>query len=367
MADTKKPENNILGTILRGTQVLAPLGGSIGGLVLSKDELKKQQQSMEETAKLFEQAGLPPDLSRQLALQQYQAGPMMSPYLEDDLQIGPSSVAGMEISPEGRQTQMEALEAYKQMASLGLSPTDRASLNKVRDEVAAQSEGRRQQILQQMQSRGLSGSGQELASLIASGQQGSQQASQEADRLASLTFEGRRAALSSMGSLGREMRAGDFEEEKTRRTAQDLFQKYATDNSIQRQQRNVAQQNLAQLQNVGRQHSILDKNTEEYNKELQRQNEAKNNAYKLMLDRAKLGSDTYKGVGEYYGKQAGNIQKASSDIGTQVGGLAKDIYENELFGNTKEETTPKESTTPIVKSDGGIDWFALSKKISNMV
>lgn len=336
-------ENKTLDNILKGVQIAAPLGGTILGGILSKEEREKQKQNIEQTAKLFEESGLPPDLSKQLALQQFQTGPLLNPFLEENVDIGPSSVASMQVSPEGRQTQMEALEAYKQLASLGLSPTDRASLNKVRDEVAAQSEGKRQQILQQMMSRGVSGSGQELAAQLSAEQQGSQQASREADRLAALAFEGRRSALANMGSMGTQVRSNDFEEEKTRRTAQDLFQQYATQNSISRQQRNVASQNLAEAGNIGRQQGTSDKNVAMANAEMDRQNKAKQEMYQQMLNRASAGQGVYSNLGQYYGNQAANQQQNVSNIGQQVGSIAKNLGDSGLLSSIfgKSTETPK--------------------------
>lgn len=322
MADANE-KSGIFGSILKGTRVLAPLGGSILGGVLSKDQREAAQQQIEQTTKLFQEAGLPPDTARQLALQQYQVGPLVDPILEEELNLGPSAVSEMQIPGVGRETQMEALEAYKQLASLGLSPTDRASLNKLRDQVASQTEGKRQQILQQMQQRGLAGSGQELAAQLASSQAGAEQASEESDRLASLAFEGRRAALNSLGAMGGQLRSSDFNEELKKKEAQDLFKRYAFENSSARQQRNVAQQNLAEAGNVARQQKIADRNVELTNVEAARQREAERQRYLDMMNRSATGKSIYGDLSKYYQDQAKQTQQNVSTIGKEIGTVAK--------------------------------------------
>ena len=74
-------------------------------------------------------------------------------------------------------------EKYKEQGEQGLTAIDRAALADIQNELARQERGQREAILANMAQRGISGSGQELASSLLAGQESAQRASQEGTRL----------------------------------------------------------------------------------------------------------------------------------------------------------------------------------------
>ena len=80
--------------------------------------------------------------------------------------------------PRLRQAQMRALDSLQEIGQGGMSVGDRGALQQIQGEQAAAEKGQRDAILQNAQSRGVAGSGMELAAQLMNQQASAGQASQ---------------------------------------------------------------------------------------------------------------------------------------------------------------------------------------------
>jgi hypothetical protein len=312
-----------LGLIGAGTSVL---GGGLGYL-FGGDDRDKADKLMAKVQSEIDAIGAPPDVAKALILQRFQQAGMYTPQLEQAIEAGPSKVAGIKENAELGKAQMGALQLLQQRGSTGLSPEDRAALNQVRGEVQRDSNAKTQSILQQMQARGMGGSGAELIAQLQAGQSGDDRASAEGDRLAAQASQNALQALTQSGQLAGNIRGQDFDINKQRAAAEDEINRFNTQNAISRQTRNVGSTNQASQYNLSNAQQISNANTEAANAELQRQRAAQMQVYQAKLDAAKAKAGAAQTGANYAQGQAAATQQsisgAASGINAGLNALAK--------------------------------------------
>jgi hypothetical protein len=165
-----------------------------------------------------------------------------------------TEMANISLDPRMRQAQMEALQRLQGLSKEGYGLEDKAAIQGALNDQAMQERAQRQAVMQNMQARGMGGSGAELAQQLSAQQGGANRASQQTTDLA---VEGRRRALEAMmqgaGLAGR-MESQDFDRASQIAQAKDAVNRFNTQNQVQRAYHNndVVNQGL-QYNNQGRQ------------------------------------------------------------------------------------------------------------------
>lgn len=307
--------------------IASQVGGSIVGGIEAGNKRDAAQAAMEAAYKEIESVGAPPDLSREIVLKHFQRAGVLTPEVENSIDAGFSKVAQIQEDPSTRDASVNALRMLQQRGQLGLSPEDRAAFNKIRNQVASETEGKRQQILQSFAARGQGGSGAELATQMAAAQQGTQQASEEGDRMAATSSARALQAMSEAGKLGSQIRGQDFDVANTKAQAEDAIRRFNTQNAIGMQQRNVDRRQMVQGANLGEQQRVMDANTMMDNNERMRQEMARRQYWQDKLEYGKAKATSYKEQAGYNNAQAdrtaGNWQKVGSGIAAGIGSAYK--------------------------------------------
>lgn len=307
-----------------GGSIGSILGGLIGNNVAQGDTDQKNQFAGQAYQDLIN-AGLPPDQAKAVLINQYKQAGTLTPQLEQSINAGPSAVQGISEDPQTRAAQMQALGLLQQRATGGLNPEDQAKFNQLRQQAQSDAQAKQAQIMQNYQQRGLGGGGAELAARL-SGQQGSanQEASQ-GDQLAATASQNALQAALQSGNLGGQVRGQDFSNAMAKSQAQDMMNRFNTQNQVAQQQRNVASQNQAQAQNLANSQNISNANTNAANQELYRQQNAQEQYYQDMLNRAKVLSGADWAQSGRFAQNAQNTQNQYGQIGGalgQLGGMA---------------------------------------------
>jgi len=153
------------------------------------------------------------------------------------------------------------LAAMKARSRGGLTLQDKADLMTAQEQIDKQQSGVQKSILANMQARGQTGNGQEIALRMAANQQGTQQASSNALQVAAQSRNTALQALKESAVMGRQIGQDQMEFDKMKADATDSTRR----SNLERQQAtmryNVGNRNTAQQGNVGRNNSIMDKNT----------------------------------------------------------------------------------------------------------
>lgn len=238
-----------------------------------------------EAAALAAQAGaafnglsIPEIEAQKLYLEQLQQQGLLTPELEQSILQGDSAYAGISTDPRLKQAQLDALSSLRDVGSSGgMNMEDRARLSQVQSESGRAEKASRDAITQNMQSRGIGGSGFELAAQL-SNQQGSAERAAQAGL--EVNAQAQKRALEAMmqaGTLGGQMQSQDFSQQAQKANATDAISQFNAQNRTNAQARNVASQNSAQATNLSEKQRLSDQNAamrnsqQQYNKELLQQ------------------------------------------------------------------------------------------------
>ena len=126
----------------------------------------------------------------------------------------------------GRSAQANALQQMQDIASQGgLTSADRARLQDIRNQEAIAEKGQRESILQNAQSRGVAGSGLELAQQLAAQQGGATRASSRDLGVADIAQQRALAAIQNSAQIGGNLQGQDYQ----RASAQDEINRFNTE------------------------------------------------------------------------------------------------------------------------------------------
>ena len=300
------------------------LGGLVGGILgnnAAKMDRRHQKKLMKQMVEEYKKIGYPPDYAREIIMQELVRQGQYTPELEEDLSdsVAESAMGDIQEDPALREAQMGALSSMQQRGKVGLSAEDRAALNQVRSEVQRDSEAKRQQILQQMQSRGMGGSGAELMMQLQSAQGAADQAAAGSDTLMAQAQARAMEAIKNSAGMAGQVREQDFGVAGDKARAIDERNRFLAENTISRQQRNVQNLNQAQVANLQEQQRIADYNTQLKNTELLRQREAEQAQYTDKLNYAAGITGQQKQLAQYHGNTADAKAKAQVDMAKGVG------------------------------------------------
>lgn len=244
------------------------LGAIVGGIATA-DAAKKAAQAQadalaQEMARL-DKISVPE--AKKLVVEQLIQQGQLTPELEHAFNLPPSQMAQIKENSGVRQQQTQALNLIQQRAQGGLTASDRAGYNEMRNQVARDQQAKQAQILQQMQSRGMAGSGAELAMALNQAQNSDQAASEQADRLAAQSSQNALNAASQMGQQAGALRAQDFNVNAAKASAADEYNRFNVQNQQNVSNANVLNQNNAAAQNLGVKQQLSNQNVANNNAE----------------------------------------------------------------------------------------------------
>lgn len=324
-------------------------GGSIiGGLAgrsASSSASDSQRAAIDRMARAYEEIGMPPETYKPLILKELQQAGILTPELEQEIKLGPSAVSSVKTDQALKEQQLNALKELKDRGGAGLTPEERAQFAKMQQQVGADEESKRQQILQQSAMRGQSGGGQELAAQLLSSQASANQASQAGMELSGQASQRALQAMLQGGQLAGNVQQQQFGQDIQRSQAQDEFNRFNTQNQIAQQSRNIGVKNQSQAANLQNLQNIQNTNVGQYNQELRRQQDARQQYWDSRLRQAQGISGNQQSAAQQYGQQAERTQNAA---GTITGGIVntftqayKDKHDMEkdpnfMYSNRKE-------------------------------
>ncbi len=165
---------------------------------------------------------------------------------------GRSGMNDVAVDPRLKQAQMASLSALQDLAANGgLNAEDKANLAKIQSQSAQADRGRRDAILQNMQARGMGGSGSELLAQLQSSQAATDRQSQEGLDIAGMAQARQRQAIMDAGGLGGSIRNQDFGEQAQVASANDAIDRFNAQNRTGINQFNAGQTNNMTQFNAG--------------------------------------------------------------------------------------------------------------------
>jgi len=305
---------------------LAPAIGKIAGGLIGQDKASGDFQNSNEAAhKAMQQligTGMPPDLARQVILQQYKSAGKLNPELEQALSLGPSEVAGIKEDPKLREAQMQALQQMQQAGHTGQTAQDQLNNLKMQNQVNADNRSRQASILQNAQARGQGGAGATLAAQLQSAQGNANLASEQGLQLAAQANNARMNALAQSAGLGGQMRGQDFNVNQAKASAADQFQRFNIQNQQAVANQNVQAKNQAQAGNLSNDQNISNMNVGQNNQEAERMNQARLTDWTSNNERNRIIANGYKGQSDQYNQQGNQVANQYEKMGSGIGSMA---------------------------------------------
>jgi len=339
----------ILPWIVAGIGAIGQIGASIIGNSKAGEERERAAAAMQAAMDEIRATGVPPNQALPLVLAKFEQAGILNPEMEQNITQQFSRMAGVQTDPQLRQAQMQALNFLQQRGQVGFGPEERAAFNQVQREVARAEEAKRQQILQGMRSRGMGGSGAELATQLGAGQAAAEQAAMQGDRLAAAAAANALAAMTQSGTLSAQVRGQDFDEASARARAEDEMSRFNIQSQQNIQQRNIAARNLAQQYNLTNAQQIAAANTAQANQELLRQQQAERQYWLDKMEKAKTIANVYGNQQQQANQNAADIGQSWQNIGAGIGKLGGTIATALQPG---QATTNNMSSQPLSKSIG---------------
>jgi hypothetical protein len=236
--------------------MVAPIMGGFAGANAADAGMREAQRQQQ--AALAQYLGIQiPGVEEQkvnFELPDYIGG--FTPETEGIAQMGPSAMEGLSTDPRLQEAQMAALQQLADIGQSGMTPAEAAALRSARRGAAGEAQAKSSQILQEMQRRGVAGSGQELAMRLQAAQSGADRMSQESDRAMQMAQQRALQAISQSGSLAGQVRGQQFGEQSDIARARDAINQFNTQNQQQVQGRNVASANQAGMRNLQEQQRL---------------------------------------------------------------------------------------------------------------
>ena len=302
--------------------LLAPTISGLAGNLLSQGDANRSGDAYRQALAQFAGIELPKVSDMEVFLEQLQNAGNYNPVLEQAIGLGPSAMEGLALNPEMRAKQMEALKIFADRALTGLTPQDKMGMDLAFTGALGTAKAQSGQLLQELQSRGNTGTGTELIARLNSGQNAAEMARRQGVEQALASQQAKMNAAGGYLSGAGQLRGQDFDELSKVAEAKNLINRYNNSMSNAAQQRNVASQNQYGFANLQNQQNIMNQNTalrnqqQMYNKNLLQQN------FNNQMAKAGGTAGQYQNMGNYYGQQAANTAGMWSGLGKAAGGAA---------------------------------------------
>lgn len=299
-----------------GNPIAAGAGLVLGGIVGlgAGQNTKRARVNLENTIAEYmnqlQNLDMPRYEDLKLSLERYARGEPLTMEQITALQELDSEVSKIAYDKTAKQTQLDALAALKARSRGGLTLQDKADLLNAQREIDRQQSGVQKSIVQNMQARGVAGSGVELAQRMAAQQQGAQLASQNALNVAGNAQNRAMQALTESSRLAGDIGDRQLGMDKMRANALDEMRRRNLERKQAAMQFNVSGKNLANQANWQRTNTVADKNVDIGNTEQARNKDLLWQDYENQKNRL---AEIYTGQFGKIGEKQRNLQRRQQE------------------------------------------------------
>lgn len=261
--------------------------------------------------------GLPDIEKEKLNLETLQYLGDLTPEQLQTLSLDPSAMEQINVDPQFKAKQLEALERVGQLSKEGMTPEEKSILEMSRRKAAAESQAKMSQILQERQQRGIGDSGDELAAKLSAAQQGADMQSQTDMQAAQQMMANRRSALEQLSNMAGGLRNQDYSEQSNLAKARDAINQFNVQNAQSVAQTNVSNKNQALDRNLQQRQALANENTALRNQQQQYNKQLIDAAYQREMGKASSMSNAL--TGQAAATQAAGAAQAGAIANTAQG------------------------------------------------
>jgi hypothetical protein len=310
-----------------GAGIVGSLGGVVGGLIGQSNASGYSSHASSEAGiadNIMQQMAAVPTIDQPLILQQYRQAGLLTPAMEQQIQLGVSQASQVKANPALAAAQNQALNQMAQRSQTGLTASDRAAFNQLQQQVGASTQGRLQAIQQQqqVQTGGQGTQGATLAAKLQAAQGGANTESLNADQLAAQASNNALQATAQYGGLAGQMNSQQFQQQMAAAQSADAFRQFDVQNQVAQQQRNTTAQNQAQQYNLNLAQNIGNANVSQANQAQYNQRQVAAQQWGMQDTQAVQQAQSAAGYGNTLSNMAQATQQAGANLGAGIGGIA---------------------------------------------
>lgn len=329
----------LTGGEIQAIAAIAPIvSGTIGNILGSADRAAAERAAADAVAEI-ERLGAGPDLAREIFYKTFDLAGVLTPELEEAIDLDSPKVAAIKEDPMFKKAQTGALQLIGERAKTGFGVEDRAGLAEIQLKQARDTQAKIGQILQSYQQRGLGGAGPELAAQLQAASAGAAQAGEEGLKLQAQAQLAALEAASRYGALGGQIRGQEFDIARTKAAAEDETAMARFKEATSRQQRNVATRMNVQQQNLANRQRTADLNVAQTNEELLRQRQAEQQMYDNQVRVAQLRANARLGQSTQLQEQAAQTGQMYANIGA---GTSRALAAYGAYGKSSDKKDENE-------------------------
>lgn len=295
----------------------APVVGGILGSIFGNQD---QQQAIDaQKAALNGILSVNPQLSS-VNFQNYQNAGNFTPEQEQALQQQATEMNNINVDPSLMAAAKQSLSSLQNVANQGgRTIQDQANLNNILSQQGQANAGAQQAIMQSAARRGMGNSGMALANQMNAAQESANRANQAGTNIAAQAQQNALQALMGAGSLGSQLNSQSFNQQAQTANAQDLINKFNTQNSQNVANTNVQNNNAGQMYNLQNAQNIANQNTGLANQQQLQNNQYQQQYYTDQLNKQQAAAQQQNNLANTYTGQAKNTAQTFSGIGQGLG------------------------------------------------
>jgi hypothetical protein len=300
--------------------VAAPVVGGIIGNSAAQADKDRAAAARAAALAAFQGISVPAAEQQAIQLQREQSAGTLTPQQEALYQQGPSAMNGVAVDPRLKTAQLQALSSLQNIGnSGGMNLQDQANMQNLIGQQNQNNRSQQDSIMQNMSMRGMGGSGMQLAAQLSAQKKGATNANAQGTNIAAQAQQRALQALQSAGTQAGQMSAQDFGQQSQVASANDIINRFNSQNQQSVSNANTQAQNSAQASNLQNAQNISNANTGLANQQqIQNKGLVQQNFNNQMAKAGGLAGQ-YNSTANADQAQAGQTAAMWSGIGSGVG------------------------------------------------
>lgn len=281
-------------------------------------------------------------------LDQYVSLGVISPEDVPLLTQDPSTLESFLEDPEVVASQLQSMKKMEQLGEGKLTDVDRANMAQQMQMEAQQERANREAILSNARSRGVAGSGLEMAAQL----QGEQEAANRASRAATdvnVAAQNRGIqALSQAGQMAGNIRSQEMDVAARKAAAQDAINQFNTANAQSIARTNVEAKNAAQAANLANAQRIAEANVNQTNEQRRIAADAAEQAFQNKISQISGKSGLASSIDADKAQSNASKKAQTGQLLMGAASIAAEIFSDERVKDDIEEWNPSDFLDKIV-------------------
>lgn len=315
---------------LLGSIALPALGGVLGN-AFAGDDQERAARARQSALDAILGIKTPSIEEQKLNLEDYRSAGNLNPEMQAAIELEKSKMNDVQTDPRLKDAQMSALQRMGEIGQGGMTAMQRAELEESRRNALSAANAQSESIKQNMQARGMGGSGMELAARLAAAQNASNLMAAAGDRTQAMAQQNANEAMARYGSMAGQMQQTEFGQKADVARANDLINEFNTRNRQSISNTNVQAQNSAQQYNLGNKQNLMNANVDLRNQQQAHNKGLYQQQFNNELSKGQSAAGQYGQTSQYYGDQANATRGMWSGLGAAGGKAAGDYGRYDLL------------------------------------